>query len=114
AVRFLQGHTKEVLDDLEARMLQASDDLRFEEAAALRDQMQALSSVLQQQTMEADGEDTDIIAIEIAGGRVCVNLAMVRGGRHLGDKAFFPTHINDDEPADVLDAFVSQHYQDSS
>ncbi len=113
AVRFLQGHTKDVMDDIEARMLQASADLRFEEAGVLRDQMQALAKVLQQQTMESDGEDTDIIAIEIAGGRVCVNLAMVRGGRHLGDKAFFPTHVDGDEPAAVLEAFVSQHYMDS-
>ena len=113
AVRFLQGHTKEVMDDIEARMLQASNELRFEEAGALRDQMQALSKVLQQQTMESDVEDTDVIAIEIAGGRVCVNLAMVRGGRHLGDKAFFPTHVDDDAPADVLEAFLSQHYLDS-
>jgi len=113
AVRFLQGHTKEVMDDIEARMLQASNELRFEEAGALRDQMQALSKVLQQQTMESDVEDTDIIAIEIAGGRVCVNLAMVRGGRHLGDKAFFPTHVDGDAPADVMEAFLSQHYLDS-
>lgn len=113
AVRFLQGHTKEVMDDIEARMLQASNELRFEEAGALRDQMQALSKVLQQQTMESDVEDTDVIAIEIAGGRVCVNLAMVRGGRHLGDKAFFPAHVDDDAPADVLEAFLSQHYLDS-
>src|SRR5690606_27120292 len=93
AVRFLQGHTKEVMDDIEARMLQASSDLRFEEAGALRDQMQALAKVLQQQTMESDAEDTDVIAIAIAGGRVCVNLAMVRGGRHLGDKAVSPKHV---------------------
>lgn len=110
AVRFLQGHTREVLDEIEARMLQASADLRFEEAAALRDQMQALSSVLHQQTMETEGEDTDIIAVAIAGGRACVNLAMVRGGRHLGDKPFFPTHVDGDEPALVLEAFLSQHY----
>jgi excinuclease ABC subunit C len=113
AVRFLQGHTREVMDDIEARMLQASNELRFEEAGALRDQMQALSKVLQQQTMESDVEDTDIIAIAIAGGRVCVNLAMVRGGRHLGDKAFFPTHVDGDAPADVMEAFLSQHYLDS-
>src|SRR5690606_17094258 len=112
AVRFLQGHTREVLDDLETRMLQASEDLRFEEAAALRDQMQALSSVLHQQTMETGGEDTDIVAVELAGGRTCVNLAMVRGGRHLGDKPFFPTHVDGDQPDMVLEAFLSQHYLD--
>src|SRR5690606_19964114 len=102
------------MDDIEARMLQASSDLRFEEAGALRDQMQALAKVLQQQTMESDDEDTDVIAIAIAGGRVCVNLAMVRGGPHLGDKAFFPTHVEGDAPADVLEAFLSQYYLDST
>lgn len=113
AIRFLDGRAKEVLDDIEARMLQASDALDFEQAAVLRDQMGALARVLQQQTMEQVGtDDVDIIAVAVAGGRVCVNLAMVRGGRHLGDRAFFPTHTNGDDPADVLAAFVAQHYVD--
>ncbi|HUH87353.1 MAG TPA: excinuclease ABC subunit UvrC, partial [Pusillimonas sp.] len=114
AVRFLDGHAKEVLDDIEQRMLKASEALDFEQAAVLRDQMGALARVLQQQTMEQVGDDdVDIIAVATAGGRVCVNLAMVRGGRHLGDRAFFPTHTDGDEPGDVLAAFVAQHYVDS-
>ncbi|VFR18524.1 Excinuclease ABC subunit C [plant metagenome] len=115
ASRFLNGQTREVMGDIETRMLQASTELRFEEAAALRDQMGALSRVLHQQTMEeTDGEDTDVIAVASAGGKVCVNLAMVRGGRHLGDKPFFPTHTDGDQPADVLAAFMAQHYLDSA
>ena len=114
AIQFLDGHADDVLKDIEARMLAASDNLEFEQAAMLRDQMGSLSRVLQQQSMEQVGQDdVDIIGVVVMGGRACVNLAMVRGGRHLGDKAFFPSHTVDDTPGDVLAAFVAQHYLDS-
>jgi excinuclease ABC subunit C len=114
AVQFLDGRASKVLRDIEKRMHAASEALEFERAALLRDQMGALAKVLQQQSMEKVGnDDVDVIAIASAGGRICVNLAMVRGGRHLGDKPFFPTHTHDDSPGEVLAAFVAQHYMDS-
>lgn len=114
AVRFLDGQASDVIDDIEKRMMAASDALEFEQAAVLRDQMHALATVLHQQSMEeAGGGDVDIIAVEMLGGKVCVNLAMVRGGRHLGDKAFFPAQTDGDTPSDVLSAFVAQHYLDN-
>ena len=111
AMRVLHGESNEVLKTLEEKMLQASGQLEFERASMFRDQMMSLATLMQQQTMEASGQsDVDVIAVEQYDGSYCVNLAMVRAGRHLGDKPIFPTHINGDEPDEVLAAFIASHY----
>lgn len=113
AARFLNGETQEIMGDIERRMQSAAEALEFEQAALLRDQMGALAKVLHQQTMEdSDQSDTDVIVVTSLGGKVCVNLAMIRGGRHLGDRAFFPTHTDGDSSPEVLEIFIAQHYVD--
>jgi len=106
AEAFLLGRSQEVLDTLQARMMAHAEVLEFERAAQVRNQIGALSRVLHQQSVEHsslsdDERDVDVIAVRVQGGRACVNVAMVRGGRHLGDRPHFPAHVDD---AAALDA----------
>lgn len=113
AVMFLEGRHSDVIDGLSARMQAASDRYAFEEAAVFRDQIRALQTVLHKQFVDSGkDEDVDVVVAQQSGGLVCVNLAMVRGGRHLGDRPQFPQGSEGLETADALLAFVEQHYRD--
>ncbi|MEW6466190.1 MAG: excinuclease ABC subunit UvrC [Pseudomonadota bacterium] len=112
AADFLRGETDQVLKALEARMMAHAERLEYEAAAEVRNQISALSRVLHQQAVETVADkDVDIVVVRVQGGRACVNLAMVRGGRHLGDRAFFPSQLEsalawqreEDEPAGDVD-----------
>ncbi len=118
ALRFLEGNHQVVLAELEREMENYSTAMEFEMAAVIRDRIADLSNVLQQQSMDvvAEGEgDVDILAAAEIDGQICVNLAMVRGGRHLGDRAYFSKGIksSEAEPIDlqtILETFIQQHY----
>ncbi|NJA90043.1 excinuclease ABC subunit UvrC [Rhodocyclus tenuis] len=111
ASMFLQGRQQEVIGQLTSAMEAAAANLAFERAAQLRDQIQSLRHVQEKQFIESSrGEDVDIVTAVEEGGMLCVNLAMVRGGRHLGDRPLFPGNASQCSPEEALLAFLQQHY----
>ncbi|AGF46737.1 excinuclease ABC subunit C uvrC [Candidatus Kinetoplastibacterium desouzaii TCC079E] len=108
---FLQGKSRDLLLDIKQKMKQASDVMNFELAATFRDQIKALTGVLQKQSMEHIGiEDTDIIAVVNDNDQTCINVAMVRGGRYIGDNPLLFYNEHKDSPESILEIFITQHY----
>ncbi|MCG7656051.1 excinuclease ABC subunit UvrC [Wielerella bovis] len=116
AAAFLNGKTADLLKDLETQMFQAADELDFELAAKLRDQIQALGVIQSKQFVDSNNlnnqGDIDVVALAVSGGDVCLHWVSIRGGRHVGDRNFFPDTRYDPNPngQDYAEAFVSQHY----
>ncbi len=108
---FLRGKDDEAMERLIARMEAAADAQNYEQAAIFRDRIGALRRVREKQFVSSNvARDADIIAGAAEGEIVCVNLVMIRGGRHLGDKNFFPRNAAGHDASQVVEAFMSQHY----
>ncbi|HCA26849.1 MAG TPA: excinuclease ABC subunit C [Betaproteobacteria bacterium] len=111
AVLFIQGKETRLLRTLSEKMEAAAAAMQYETAAAYRDQIGALRRIQERQFVNSGrGVDADVVACVARDGIVCVNLAMIRGGRHLGDKRFFPQNAEAADTQAALEAFLAQHY----
>lgn len=114
AALFLHGKQTEVVNSISQKMQDAANQQAYEQATLFRDQIQALRKIREKQFVDSGkAMDADIVAcsaLSDGSGKLCVNLAMVRGGRHLGDKSFFPQNAAGYEPPAVVEAFLAQHY----
>jgi excinuclease ABC subunit C len=111
ATLFLQGKEQQVMEELEEQMMTSAQDQNYELAAVYRDRMQSLRQVQAKQFVsDFSLSDADVIACAEAQGQHCVNLVMIRGGRQLGDKSFFPKNADGCEVEALLEAFLEQYY----
>jgi excinuclease ABC subunit C len=111
ASMFLQGREQQVMDELSQKMTEAAESQSYELAAVYRDRIQSLRQVQARQFVsDFNVSDADVIACAELQGQQCVNLVMIRGGRHLGDKSFFPKNADGYDIAATLEAFLEQHY----
>ncbi|MHB1053216.1 MAG: excinuclease ABC subunit UvrC [Thiobacillus sp.] len=114
SAQLLKGEATGLIDLITEQMNSAATALDFETAALLRDRLRMLSVLREKQFVDTTGSeaDADVVAVAAVAGVIAVNLTMIRGGRHLGDRSFFPQHGEGATPAEALEAFIAQHYLD--
>ena len=111
AAMFLQGREQQVMDELGQKMTEAAESQAYEMAAVYRDRMQSLRQVQAKQFVsDINVNDADVVACAELAGQYCVNLVMIRGGRQLGDKSFFPKNADGCDIETTMEAFLEQHY----
>jgi|TARA_B110000305_G_scaffold95792_1_gene107893 excinuclease ABC subunit C len=108
---FLDGKDSEVIGNLTKKMNEHSEVFNFERAAIFRDRIQSLRQVrLKQFVSDFSENDADIIAFAESAGKICANVVMIRGGRHLGDKTFFPKNHDGHIENSIVETFITQYY----
>lgn len=111
AAMFLQGKTTEVMDALAVQMHVAATSQEYEMATVFRDRIQALRQVQAKQFVsDFNVSDADVIACAELQGQHCINLVMIRGGRHLGDRSYMPKNTDGETLENSMQAFLAQHY----
>ena len=110
-VQFLQGKSQEVTESLVSRMDVASSQLRFEQAAEYRDQIEKVRLISQQQYISGGHGDVDVIAIQLASQTACIQVMTIRAGNNLGSRNYFPQIPTDDvSEAVIIGQFIGQYY----
>ncbi len=113
--KFLEGQTDPILDRLQQAMQKSSDDLQFERAAALRDQIQAIERVVEKQkVISTQNMDSDVIAMARTNGDACVQIFFVRGGKLIGRDYFVLEGADDEKDSEVITQFLKQFYLQST
>ncbi|KAG1713798.1 UvrABC system protein C [Nymphon striatum] len=113
AERFLTGKSTEMQSTLAARMTQASEDMEFEKAAALRDRIKALTQVQTAQGINPRGvTEADVIALHRDGGQACVQVFFIRANQNWGNRDYYPRVSGDEDATEVMQAFIGQFYGD--
>lgn len=114
SILYLEGQGGLLIDRLVTKMESASNQLEFEQAAAYRDQIFRLRAVIESQCVEGERGDVDIIACASKGDVACVQVFFIRNGQNLGNRQFYPKMGEDNDPAQILQAFISQYYLDKA
>src|SRR5919106_5267231 len=108
---FLSGRSSAIQAGLQAEMQAASERLEFEQAAAVRDRLRALAHLSSHQGINLSSvDDADVIALSREAGQACLQVFFYRGGRNYGNRAYYPTPVQDAEPPELLEAFLGQFY----
>lgn len=107
---YLSGRSQTLIETLTEKMDQAAQNLEFESAARYRDQMGRLRRMQSQQNVDTDYGDVDVIAVATRPGVICISLLVVRDGRLLGHREFWPGGGLDEDPSQLLEAFLAQYY----
>ena len=112
---FLSGHSQRIQRELVAHMEEASQALDFEGAAVFRDRLRALTRIQARQDINLPNlDEADVVALHQAGGQACIQVFFFRSGCNYGNRAYFPAHAQNEEPAEILEAFLGQFYDDKT
>lgn len=113
---FLNGHSEAIVEHLQRDMEKAAEDMRFERAAALRDQLKAIQSIIERQKIvfASDYVDSDVLAMARSNGEACVQIFFIRGGKLIGREYFILEGTEDEADSEIMEQFVTQFYTEAA